>query len=109
MPLMQLFYKIWNGLKVHWDITSDKQAARIWAAFACTGFSMLVVRYFINLLLEISFDTPLWIHILLIVFVVWPIFNILLLFYGLIFNEFQFFLNFQKKILIKIKKKIFCK
>ena len=97
-----------NRLKDKWAVESNLQLIIIFVVFAITGSSSVKIakpllelmgvemNAFENILLG---DIFYWILRILIVF---PIYQILLLFFGTIFFQFKFFWKFEKKILSRM-------
>ena len=97
-----------NRLKDKWAVESNLQLIIILVVFAITGSSSVKIakpllelmgvemNAFENILLG---DIFYWILRILIVF---PIYQILLLFFGTIFFQFNFFWKFEKKILSRM-------
>jgi hypothetical protein len=79
------------GVKTVWDVVI------ILVVFACTGFTIV----FIKRVVGIDSDSPMgwrigfYIGVLLI-------YQVVLLFYGFLFGKFQFFYNFEKRMLKRI-------
>ena len=102
-----------NRLKDKWAVESNLQLVIIFVVFAITGSSSVKIakpllelmgvemNAFENILLG---DIFYWILRILIVF---PIYQILLLFFGTIFFQFKFFWKFEKKILSRMGFKCF--
>ena len=95
-------------LKNKWNIKSNFQLFLIFVVFGLTGsFSLKLVKpilYYFGFNREIFNDSFLgdifyWSLRLIIIF---PIYQLLLLFFGFIFFQFSFFWKLEKKILIKI-------
>ena len=100
--------RLFVHLKSKWNIKSNFQLFLIFIVFGLTGsFSLKLAKpllHYFGFSREIfnSFflgDAFYWFLRLLIVF---PIYQLLLLFFGLIFFQFSFFWELEKKILIKI-------
>ena len=97
-----------NRLKDKWAVKSNLQLVIIFIVFAITGSSSVKIakpllelmgvemNAFENIFLGSLFY---WILRILIVF---PIYQILLLFFGTIFFQFKFFWKFEKKILSRM-------
>ena len=97
-----------NRLKDKWAVESNLQLVIIFVVFAITGSSSVKIakpllelmgvemNAFENIFLGSLFY---WILRILIVF---PIYQILLLFFGTIFFQFNFFWKFEKKILSRM-------
>ena len=95
-------------LKNKWDIQSNFQLFLIFVVFGLTGsFSLKIAKpilYYFGFSREIFNDFFMgdifyWSLRLIIIF---PIYQLLLLFFGFIFFQFSFFWKLEKKILIKI-------
>ena len=87
-------------LKEKWGITSNFQLFIICVVFAITGsFSVLITKPVILFIFgDIDGLNPLlsWLLRILILF---PIYQVLLLFFGFIFFQFNFFFKFFKKFM----------
>lgn len=68
----------------------------ILVVFACTGFTVLFLKKPVLGLIIGEGEMPLWISVVYYLLVL-PIYNLLLLFYGLIFGQFHFFWTFEKR------------
>ena len=97
-----------NRLKDKWAVKSNLQLVIIFVVFAITGSSSVkIAKPLLELMgIEISaFENIFlgsvlyWIVRILIVF---PIYQILLLFFGTLFFQFNFFWKFEKKILSRM-------
>jgi hypothetical protein len=86
-----------TGLRNRWGVTSVWQFLLIMLVFACTGFSILIVKSWIFTALGISSDISVWMRILLFVLITLPSYHVLLLFYGFIFGQLRFFWAFEKR------------
>ena len=84
-----------NKLQKRWEVSAF-QVIVILVVFACTGFTVMFLKKpIVSLFVEngeksILFSTIYYILIL-------PIYNIILLIYGFIFGQFEFFWNFEKR------------
>ncbi len=97
-----------NKLKIRWNIKSNSQMFIIFIVFGLTGsFSLKLAKpilYFLGFNREIFNDIFLgdffyWFLRLTIIF---PIYQLLLIFFGFLFFQFSFFWELEKKILTKI-------
>ena len=90
-------------LKKKWGITSNFQLFIICVVFAITGSASAIISKPLILLLFGDFyglsPLLLWLLRILIIF---PIYQVLLLFFGFIFFQYKFFYQFEKKFLKKI-------
>jgi hypothetical protein len=89
-------------LKKRWGITSTAQVVVILVVFACTGFSVLYVEELLFVWIGVPADRSWWVALLLFLFITLPLYNLLLLFFGLLFGQFRFFWNFEKRFFGRI-------
>ena len=86
-----------SKLQKRWGVSS-KQVFIILIVFACTGTTvMLLKKPIVNFFVEDgqkSFMFSVIYYILIL-----PVYNIILLIYGFIFGQFEFFYNFEKRML----------
>jgi len=77
------------------------QVMIILLVFACTGFTVLFIK---KPVLQFFFPTgekPLWATISYWI-LIFPAYNVILLFYGFIFGQFKFFWDFEKRFISRI-------
>tara|TARA_B100000767_G_scaffold275784_2_gene315579 strand:- start:8436 stop:8768 length:333 start_codon:yes stop_codon:yes gene_type:complete len=104
-----------SSLKIKWKVKSNFQLFIIIVVFAVTGSSSVQVAKPLMDFLGIhhtSFESLFlgsFIYWIIRVLVVFPIYQILLLFFGILFFQFKFFWNFEKKILSRMGFKRFFK
>ena len=88
-------------LKDRWKVKNTFQVVVILVVFACTGTTVaLLARPLLHALFDPA-EVPVWAEVLYYVFIL-PIYNIFLLFYGLLFGQFQFFWNFEKRFFARL-------
>ena len=91
-------------LKERWGVTSNKQIVIIFIVFAITGFSSLqLAKPFLTLIGIPDTFEPHWLYRVLRLLLIFPIYQVLLVFVGFIFGQFSFFWNFEKKMLERLK------
>jgi sterol desaturase/sphingolipid hydroxylase (fatty acid hydroxylase superfamily) len=91
-------------LKERWGFTSNKQIVIIFLVFAITGFSSLqLAKPFLTLIGIPDTFEPHWLYRVLRLLLIFPIYQVLLVFVGFIFGQFSFFWNFEKKMLERLK------
>lgn len=90
-------------MKKRWGVESFGGLLLILFIFAITGMTTLYVRQLVFGWIGIGPATPLWIEIIAWALVVFPAYQLLFLFFGLITGQFQFVWNFEKKSLGRIK------
>lgn len=93
-------------LKNRWGITSNWQLLIIFLVFAITGSSSVYLAKPVLATVGIvrdSFHDNFWLGALpfyvLRLILIFPIYQLLLILFGWIFGQFQFFWNFEKKML----------
>ena len=86
-----------DKLKERWKVRSGIQVILILIVFACTGYSVILIKHLIG----ISIESPLSHRVLSYVGVL-PIYNVMLLGYGFLFGQFRFFLDFEKRFFGRI-------
>jgi Na+-driven multidrug efflux pump len=88
-------------LKARWQLKSAWQVIIILIVFACTGFTVLFIKEpILNWLAGDQGKTTLA-TVLYYVFIL-PLYNVILLAYGFIFGQFNFFWNFEKRFFGRI-------
>jgi hypothetical protein len=89
-----------KNFKKRWNIQHNYQLVLIFIVFAITGSSSVFVGDFIMNVLNISKDN---FHIILFYIIkstlITIVYQVLLLFYGFVFGQIDFFWNFEKKLL----------
>ena len=96
---------IFAKLKTRWEIESNFQVIIILMTFALTGFSTLFVHNQIDHLLGVDDTTSIFIKIAIFVFLVLPIFSVLLFIWGSFLGQRTFVTNFIKYKINLFKKK----
>jgi len=87
-------------LKARWGIETNWQLTVIFVVFAITGSTAAKFAGPVIEVLGISEDLGGgWIYWLLRIILIFPIYQILLVFFGWLFGEFNFFWQFEKKML----------
>ncbi len=90
-------------LKDRWKLNNSLQLFLVLLTFACTGFTVLflkkpIVGYFNPQQDNIWFIIAYYVLIL-------PIYNVILLIYGFIFGQFNFFWEFEQKMFKRFRSK----
>ncbi len=97
-----------NTLKHRWGITGTLHVIIILLVFALTGFTTLYVHKQINIWLGIHESSSFWLKLPVFVFLVLPVYTIILFIWGVIFGQKKFFTKFIKlkiRLLVNKKKK----
>ena len=91
-------------LKERWRVNSNKQIFIILLVFAITGFSSLqLAKPFLSLIGIPETFEPHWLYRVLRLLLIFPIYQVILVFIGYIFGQFSFFWEFEKKMLLRLK------
>src|SRR5690606_3870435 len=85
-------------LQDRWKLKSLFQVIMVLWVFACTGFSVLFLKKPLFSLLGIE-NLDGWLFYVLYLILVLPLYQVLLLFYGFIFGQFNFFWEYEKKVI----------
>jgi hypothetical protein len=94
-----------DKLKQRWKLDSVSQVMLVLVVFACTGFTVLLIKRPLFEYLYPTGEKPLWASILYWV-LIFPVYNGFLLFYGFLFGQFRFFWEFEKRFFNKLLAKI---
>ena len=90
-------------LKERWGIRSNFQVVIIFIVFAVTGSSAAKLAAPITQLLGLNPEvlSP-WVYWPIRILMIFPIYQVLLVVFGWLFGQFQFFWNFEKKMLKRL-------
>lgn len=92
-----------NKLKERWGITTNFQLIIILLVFALTGSSAAKLASPVVEFFGIHQETSAWyIYWSLRILLIFPIYQILLVLFGWIFGQFDFFWAFEKKMLTRL-------
>jgi len=89
-------------LKERWHLKSLMQVIIVLIVFACTGFTVLFLKKPILELLAGAEDKSTLASVLYYIFIL-PLYNLILLGYGFIFGQFNFFWEFEKRTAKRIE------
>ena len=97
-----------NRLKEKWGIKSNFQFFIILVVFSITGsLAVFIAKPLLNLVgLEKEQISP-WVFWPFRILIIFPIYQILIIIIGALFGQFQFFWNFEKKMLVRLGLKRF--
>lgn len=90
-------------LKSRWNVKNTWQVIVILIVFACTGFTVLLIKKPLFNYWYPDGEQPLWAAIAYWI-LIFPVYNIFLLTYGFIFGQFKFFWEFEKRFFNRIGK-----
>ena len=86
-------------LKERWNIESNWQLTVIFVVFAITGSTAAKFAGPVSEWIGLSKDLNPWVYWPVRLLLIFPIYQVLLVFFGWVFGEFHFFWNFEKKML----------
>ena len=89
-----------SKLEKRWGVNTY-QVFVILIVFACTGFTVLFLKQPILSYFGPAADRSIWLSVLYYI-LIFPLYNVVLLFYGFIFGQFRFFWNFEKRFFRRI-------
>lgn len=85
-------------LKSRWQLKSAWQVVIVLIVFACTGFTVLFIKKPILNFLAGEDGNSTLATVLYYIFIL-PLYNVILLFYGFVFGQFDFFWSFEKRFM----------
>ncbi|WP_091505620.1 DUF6787 family protein [Flexibacter flexilis] len=94
-------FSILQTLRQRWGVSSVGQVLVILLVFACTGFSVMYLKRWAFAQLAFNENT-FWLWRVIAFFAVLMAYQIILLAYGTLFGQFQFFWNFEKRMVRRI-------
>jgi hypothetical protein len=86
-------------LKAKWGVDNIYQVLIILLVFSLTGSTVVFFRKSLFLALGFNEDTAFWIKTITYIAFIFPSYQILILVYGFIFGQFDFFWQKEKKML----------
>ncbi|GHB85208.1 DUF6787 family protein [Persicitalea jodogahamensis] len=92
----------WQKLKDRWNVQSGWDVAVILLVFACTGFSILYLKKILYGWMGVTAASPGWLRWLLAIVVVLPLYQVVLLMWGWLLGNFDFFWAFEKRMIARL-------
>ncbi len=90
-------------LKKRWNLNSNKQVFLILLVFSITGYtSLIIAKPLLNLIGLAQETTNPWLYRPLRILLIFPIYQLLIVVFGWLFGQFDFFWNFEKKMLKRL-------
>ncbi|MCZ6594564.1 MAG: diacylglyceryl transferase [Bacteroidetes bacterium] len=86
-------------LKERWGVSSNWQLAVIFIVFSVTGSAAAKIAGPITEVIGITKDWGGWVYWPIRILLIFPLYQVLLVFFGWLFGQFTFFWNFEKKML----------
>jgi hypothetical protein len=93
-----------NKLKEKWKVKSSGQFAMILIVFALTGSTVLLIKKPIVDYFTVDGEKSMMFTIIYLICIL-PIYNSILLFYGSLLGQFNFFWSYEKKMINRFKRK----
>lgn len=93
-----------DKLKEKWGLTSLWQVVIVLVVFACTGFTVLFIKQPVIAFFTDGGEQSGWFTFFYYLLIL-PIYNVILLVYGFLFGQFEFFWNYEKKMLNRFRRK----
>ena len=91
-------------LKERWNVSSNWQLTIIFIVFAITGSTAAYLSKPVTTALGITKENlSLWLYWPIRLIVIFPVYQVLLVVLGALFGQFQFFWEFEKKMLNRMK------
>jgi hypothetical protein len=92
-------------LKTRWNLKNGWQLLVILVVFACTGLSAVAIKKPVMNFITGGNSATWKASVIYYVFIMTPLYNVLLLTYGFLLGQFSFFWEFEKKMFRRIFKK----
>jgi len=86
-------------LKERWGVNSNWQIAVILIVFSVTGSAAAKLAGPITDVIGVTKDLGGWVYWPIRILLIFPIYQVLLVFFGWLFGQFTFFWNFEKKMM----------
>jgi len=90
-------------LQDKWELDSIYQVIVVLLVFSLTGSTVVFLRKTLFTFIGFDENTDFWIKTITYIAFVMPAYQLLLLGYGFVFGQFQFFWNKEKKMLRRIR------
>ena len=103
---MRALLFFFNSLKEKWEITSNFQFFLIMLVFAIAGSLSLIIADLLIPIIVGSKEIISFFKIIIRVVFIFPIYQFIILIVAFCFGQFKFFWKFEKKMLMRIFKKI---
>lgn len=87
-----------NKLMERWGLESPWQVLVVLVVFSVTGSTAAYASKIVLPLVGITEATAAYIHIPVYILLIFPLYQVLLLAFGFLFGQFQFFYQFERKM-----------
>ncbi len=91
-------------LQQKWGLKSFNQLIIVLIVFACTGTTVLFLKRPIVAYFSPDGEQNTWFSIVYYILIL-PTYNVILLFYGFVFGQFEFFWAYEKKMISRFSRK----
>lgn len=93
-----------NRLQEKWGVKSVGQVIIILIVFACTGFTVVLIKPVVTDYITDGGQTNDWFKVVYWI-LIFPFYNVILLTYGFLFGQFDFFWAYEKKMINRFRRK----
>jgi hypothetical protein len=97
--------KILVKLQTRWGVDSLWQVLVILLVFSITGMSIVYVRAPVYGLLGIDQHSAWWVRVLAFIFIAMPLYQVMLLGYGVLLGQRKFFWAFSKRVIGRFRRR----
>jgi hypothetical protein len=89
-------------LKNRWGVKSSWHVVVILTVFACTGFLIMYLKRGLSALIGLDNESAIWLRWLFSIAIILPLYQVVLLIFGWLFGQFEFFWNFEKRFFYRL-------
>lgn len=93
-----------NKLQEKWGVKSVGQVIVILIVFACTGFTVVLIKPLVTNYITDNGQTNEWFKVVYWI-LIFPFYNMILLTYGFLFGQLEFFWAYEKKMINRFRRK----
>lgn len=86
-------------IKERWELKSNRQVFIVFLVFAITGSSAAKLAAPVTEFFQITTEMGWYIYWPFRILIIFPVYQVLLVFFGWVFGEFDFFWKFEKRML----------
>jgi manganese efflux pump family protein len=101
MKFLQKLREVGEKIKLRWEIQSYWQMAVIFIVFSITGSSAVKLAAPVLETVGINDDMSAWLYWPLRIIIIFPVYQLLLIFFGWLFGQFDFFWKIEKKMIAR--------
>jgi len=98
--------KYLEKLKNKWGLQSFKQVLKVLLVFTFAGSTAVLLKKYYFLALGFDAETAFWLKTLAYIVFLFPAYQILLLAYGFLLGEFDFFWQKERKMFLAVKNRL---